>query len=154
MIIGFRKIKVITGELGPCCDRTLTLLKRKTDHSKVKKFCHDLITCWLADYVPTYVLGIRNEQLFIYVVLLVLGFPQRPMLKYIHNLDGKCRTRSLTLLIWTESFEILYISWIWLEIGSCLVLKARGIWIQRNKRQRVLLLGKYQLSMSFFQTLS
>ena len=61
MIIGFRKIKVITGELGPCCDRTLTLLKRKTDHSKVKKFCHDLITCWLADYVPTYVLGIRNE---------------------------------------------------------------------------------------------
>ena len=79
--------------------RSNTYTIKAQDHSKVKKFCHDLITCWLADFVPTYVLGIRNEQLFIYVVLLVLGFPQRPMLKYIHNLDGKCRTRSLTLLI-------------------------------------------------------
>ena len=95
MIIGFRKIKVITGELGPCCDWTLTLLKRKTTQKskKILSWPYNLLASRLC--IPTYVLGIRNEKPFIYVVLLVLGFPQRPMLKYIHNLDGKFRTQPL-----------------------------------------------------------
>ena len=56
MIIGFKKIKVITGELGPCCNRTLTLSKRKTTQ-KSKKFCHDLITDYnlLASQLCTYI---------------------------------------------------------------------------------------------------